>query len=89
MPTRPFDNSNSTSLAVPRFPRLLEMSSQPVPLLQRSERVDRGASSTIDWPDNPDVEGRALGKGVCWALAIEGAAAIGIYGLWHLWSLIR
>ncbi|MGP8253273.1 MAG: hypothetical protein ACLQHF_14680 [Terracidiphilus sp.] len=65
------------------------MSSLSVPLLQCAERVDRGTSPSMEWPADAVVEGRAVFKGVCWALAIEGATAICIYGLWHFWSLIR
>jgi hypothetical protein len=89
MPTRPFDSSNPVSVLVPRLSRSLEMSSLSVPMPQRAERIDWGTSPSMEWPAGAVVDGRALGRGVCWALAIEGAGAICIYCLWQFWSLIR
>jgi hypothetical protein len=40
-----------------------------------------------EWPAAAIVNLHLLGKGVGWALAIEGAAALSIYGIWYLWHL--
>jgi hypothetical protein len=88
MPAGIFENSNLASVVVPRLSRPLDMSSLSVPFQLRAEREDMGGSPGMEWPADPAVEGSAW-KGVCWALAIEGAAAICMYGLWRLPGFIR
>jgi hypothetical protein len=44
-------------------------------------------SADTEWPAEAIVNLRDLARGVRWALAIEGAAALGIYAVWHLWRL--
>jgi len=45
-------------------------------------------SSGLEWPVDAVVDQEALGRGVRWALGIEGVAALGIYILWHLWVVL-
>jgi hypothetical protein len=40
-----------------------------------------------EWPTEAIVNLHLLGKGVGWALAIESAVALSIYGIWYLWHL--
>lgn len=40
-----------------------------------------------EWPAEALVNLHDLGKGVRWALAIEGVAALTIYAAWQLWRL--
>jgi hypothetical protein len=89
MSTRLFDNSNLAGSLAPRLSGSLKMSSLSVPLPQRIERIDRRTSPGMQWGVDAADEGRVFFRGLCWSLAIEGAAAICIYGLWHLWSLTR
>ena len=42
-----------------------------------------------EWPEQKVVEFRSLARGVRWALTIEGAAAAGLYAIWHLLLLWR
>jgi hypothetical protein len=88
MPTGTFDNPNLASVVVPRVSRPLEMSCLSAPFQLHAGHVDRGGCPSMEWPADAVVEGRAW-KGACWALAIEGAAAILIYGMWQFWSIIR
>jgi hypothetical protein len=88
MPAGTLENSNLASVVFPRLSRPLDMNSLSVPFQLGAERVDIGGSPSMESPVDPDLEGSAL-KGVCWALAIEGAAAICMFGLWRLSSLIR
>lgn len=45
-------------------------------------------SADTEWPAEAIVNLRDLTRGVRWALAIEGAAALGIYAVWYLWHLL-
>ncbi|HWB98328.1 MAG TPA: hypothetical protein VG672_16560 [Bryobacteraceae bacterium] len=42
-----------------------------------------------EWPAEAIVDGRKLLKGIGWALAIEGAAALVLYGAWDMHHLGR
>jgi hypothetical protein len=83
-----FENSNLASVEVPLLSRPLEMSSLSIPHQLLAKRVNMGSIPRTEWPDDAVVEGGAY-KGACWAFAIEGAAAICIYGIWHFCSVIR
>jgi len=39
-------------------------------------------------PETYEVEGSCI-KGLLVGIGLEGAAALGVYGLWQLWHLIR
>jgi hypothetical protein len=85
MTTGAFDNSNPLN---PPFAGSLGVISVSVRFLDPAEHLKSGVNSRVEWQDCAFVEGRAV-KGACWALAIEGAGAICIYGLWHLWTLLH
>ena len=75
----------SPSLLSPR----LQMSSDATPLL-RSQVMKAGAVvAEAEWPAEAIVNLRDLGRGVSWALAIEGAAALSLLAVWYLWHLWR
>jgi hypothetical protein len=71
--------------------------SQIAPQTQMSSYAARftnphaGASGEIgargDWRSEGAVNLRLLGKGVGWALGIEGATAVCLYAIWSLWHL--
>ena len=89
MPTRSFDNSKMATYSSAPLARSIEMSSFAVPLT-RSRAIDEGqVSAEIGWSPEAVVDLGALGKGVGWALAIEGSAALCIYFACQLWILLR
>jgi len=87
VPTQRFDNiplaAASTSLLSPR----VQMSSYAAPLTRTHVMRAGAISADAEWPAEAIVNLSDLGRGVRWALAIEGAAALGIYAVWHLWRL--
>lgn len=89
MPTRPFDNSQFPTGPIRPFGRSLEMSSYTIPLARPGALHSRILDREAEWPDETVVDIRLLGRGVCWALAIEGAAAFCIFLAWHLWMFLR
>ncbi len=57
-------------------------------LLTRTRVMRAGTiSAHTTWPSEAIVNLRSLARGVSWALTIEGAAALGIYGVWYLCRL--
>jgi hypothetical protein len=87
MATQPFDNVHlltaSPSLLAPQ----LQMSSY-APTVAGADALESGAvRADAEWPAEAIVNLHRLGKGVCWALGIEGATALSIYGIWYLWHL--
>lgn len=65
------------------------MGSYAAPLMEPRGLDAAAMSPEAEWPPEAIVDLRALGRGVCWALAIEGAAALCFYGAWHLWHVWR
>lgn len=89
MLTRPIDNSSLASRPFAPSARSMEMSARAVPLLDPVEFADRRHATSHEWLDQSVVDTRALGRGLTWALGIEGVAALLIYGAWHLWTILR
>ena len=89
MLTRPFDSSNYSTNAASRLSPSLQMSSLAVPISRPDGFGAGSASRVVEWPAEVIVDRNALGRGVCWALGIEGTAALFIFMLWHLWTLVR
>jgi hypothetical protein len=88
VPTQPFDNSNLAAISTPRLSSSLQMSSYAAPLrLDVFER--RSMCPQGEWSAEAVVDLRKLGRGVGWALAIEGTAAFFVCVAWHLLSLLR
>lgn len=89
MPSQRFDDGHlfapSSSLLSPR----LQMSSYAAPIL-RSEGMTAGTmNAEAEWPAEAFVNLYNLAKGVGWALAIEGIAALSICSIFYLWHLWR
>jgi len=89
MPTKVFDNPTRAGMAIPQLLATLQMSSCATPLLRPREFEDRGIRPEADFPTDAVVDVGALGRGVRWALSIEGAAVLGFYVLWHLLRLLH
>jgi hypothetical protein len=87
VPTRSFDNSNPGTFPAPPLSRSLQMGSYAAPMLRRRVIQERGVYREMPAEAVADI--RVLGKGVGWALAIEGAAALCVCLVWHLCSLLR
>ena len=60
-----------------------------VALPRSGERGNGTTSLSAEWQANAVAERGAFGRGMRWALGIEGVVALGIYALWHLWMLVR
>ncbi|MGB0065790.1 MAG: hypothetical protein WBP85_15210 [Terracidiphilus sp.] len=89
MPTRPLDHAQLT-VVTRSF-----VSSSPIPgsssPAMRSARVPIITRIVAHGPTLPQeavADGVKLGKGLAWALALEGAAALIIYAGWHLWRML-
>ncbi|MGD1108070.1 MAG: hypothetical protein ABR865_13580 [Terracidiphilus sp.] len=80
MPTQLLDN---TGLLAPQ----IEMSSYAATLAGVQDIRSGVVRTDVEWPAEAIVNLHLLGKGVGWALAIESAAALSTYGIWHLWHL--
>ncbi|MGO8757024.1 MAG: hypothetical protein ACLQG3_02765 [Terracidiphilus sp.] len=52
---------------------------------QEMEAGSVSPESEPEWPPDAVVDLRLLGRGVRWALAIEGVAALSVYVVWYLW----
>lgn len=87
MPSQRFDTIPLAAASPSMFSLPLQMSSYAAPLT-RTQVMRAGTISTdAEWPAAAIVNLSDLARGVRWALAIEGAAALGIYAVWHLWRL--
>jgi hypothetical protein len=64
------------------------MSSYATALPHSSVLSAGGPNAEAEWPPEGIVNVHDLGKGVGWALAIEGAAALAICLVWHLWHVL-
>jgi hypothetical protein len=84
VPLGRFDNASLTTM-LPSLPsEPLQMSSFAAPMTQ-----GRALETDTIVPEAAQAIGdlHRVGKGVCWALGIEGAAALCLYAIWHLWQL--
>ena len=66
----------------------LQMSSYAGALPQPPALRSGGTNVDAEWPAETIVNAHDLGKGVSWALAIEGAAALAICLVWRLWHFL-
>lgn len=98
MPTQRLDDARlagtstfllSSRLQTSRPSPRLQMSSYAGPLIRTQVMRPGAVSAEAEWPAEAFVKFRDLGRGVRWALAIEGAAALSICGLWYLCHLWR
>jgi hypothetical protein len=87
MATRHFEKSQAAA-----FPGSLSskvfLSGYAAPL-RLAHVYDAGAlRQNPEWHQQAVVDLHALGRGVRWAFAIEGGAALLIYAIWSLWRLL-
>ena len=89
MPSRRFDNASLNAISPSLLSAPLQMSSYAAPFT-RGHILDAGTiSPKAERPEQKVVDFRSLGRGVRWALTIEGAAALCIYAIWRLWLFWR
>lgn len=88
MATAKFENWNPASISAPLLSRSLPMHSFAVPAMQHLLTAGAPGADAIEpkteWATEAFEEFRHTGKGVLFALAIEGAAALCAYVIWHL-----
>ncbi len=85
MPTQRFDDNNPATALPSLLSPPLQMSSYAAQLMQTQGMKAGATSAEAEWPAEAIVNLRDLGRGVGWALGIEGAAALTIYAVWYLW----
>lgn len=89
MQDRPFDQQNlampSSTLLSPALP----VSGGAVPFAATSTLDTSSVDAEAEWPPESIVDTKKLGKGVCWAFAIEAAGALGIIAIWELLRRLR
>jgi len=72
-------------------PSQLAHTTQMASYASRFARTGAFASGALraeaEWPAKAAVNLRLLGKGVSWALGIEGATAVCLYAAWFLWHV--
>ncbi|HEY1806757.1 MAG TPA: hypothetical protein VGG45_19965 [Terracidiphilus sp.] len=86
-------------MATQQFEAAHLSAAQPFPAVPSSQSYaakfggSQAVASRIVLPSQPDwhpdgaVDLRLLGKGVSWALGIEGITALGLYTAWFFWHL--
>ena len=98
MPTQRLDDARlegtstfllSSRLQTSRPSPRLQMSSYAGPLIRTQVMRPGAVSAEAEWPAEAFVDLGDLGRGVSWALAIEGAATLIVCAAWHLWELWR
>ncbi|MGA2570011.1 MAG: hypothetical protein ABSF23_05790 [Terracidiphilus sp.] len=55
---------------------------------EQTQELEAGSvspESESEWPPEAVVNLHLLARGVRWALAIEGVAALSVYVVWYLW----
>ena len=84
--TRALDTTNPLpSLLSPK----MEMSSYAAPLMAAHVVDSPATDAEAEWPLEAVVDWSKLGKGIRWALGLEGLATLAVYGMWQLWHLWR
>jgi hypothetical protein len=87
MATQPFDNAHLLTVSPSQLARRLQTSSYAATLAGAKVLRSGAVRADAEWPAGAIVNSHLLGKGAGWALAIESAAALSIYGIWYLWHL--
>lgn len=81
MPTQRHSNSAGSTLLLPPH---VKVSSHTLFELHTEWRVLGASHGEAEFLRQANVDHEDLGRGVRWALAIELAAALGIYAIWSL-----
>ena len=76
-----------SAASTPQLAPLAPMSSYSFPVLRTEGMSVDATKAQAEWPAEAVVNHHDLGKGVRWALAIEGAAAMCIYAICYLCRL--
>jgi hypothetical protein len=84
MPSRRFDDASLNDISPSLLSAPLQMSSEAAPFTHGHTLEAGTISPKVEWPEQKVVDFRSLGRGLRWALIIEGAAALCIYAIWHL-----
>jgi len=87
MATQPFDNAHLLTISPSQLAPQIQVSSYASELAGAQVIRSGAVRADASWPAEAIVNLHLLGKGVWWALAIESAAALSIYGIWYLWHL--
>jgi len=87
MATQPFDSAHLLTISPSQLAPQVQLSSYAADLSGSQVMTSGTARADADWPAEAMVDLHLLGKGVGWALAIECATALSIYGIWYLWHL--
>jgi hypothetical protein len=88
MATRHFDKASLGAIPESAMPFSLLMSGYATPLrLILAEQPERAGREPVR-RDASDAEWGNIGRGVRWAFAIEGGAALAICAVWALWRLV-
>ena len=88
MQARP-EEFSKLSMSSPAISRPLPLVGYAPPLADAPPLESMSPDSAAEWPPEAIVDGRKLGKGLRWALTIEGIAALIFYGAWYLRHLLR
>ncbi len=89
MQTQGFDNTRLKADSPSLLSPTMQMSSYAAPLMAAHVIESSASDAETEFPPEAIVNWGDLGKGVRWALAIEGVTALAIYGAWQLWHLWR
>jgi len=89
VPYRRFENTSLNGITPSVLSAPLEMSSYAAHSQQNHTLEAATISLETEWPEQKAVDLHNLAKGIGWALTIEGAAALSLYAIWHLWLLLR
>jgi hypothetical protein len=87
MATQPFDNAHLLTVSPSQLAPQLQMSSYATTVAGAHVLRNCAVRADAESAAEAIVNLHRLGKGVGWALAIEGVAALSIYGIWYLWHL--
>ena len=89
VPPQGYDDAHFTAVAPPSIERRTQMGCYTATFPQthglEAGPVSPELESDSEWPPDTFVNVRLLARGVRWALAIEGVAAVSIYVVWYLW----
>ena len=84
MSSRRFDNASLNVMSSSVLPAAISYAAT----FPQGHTLEAGTiSPEMEWPEQTVVDIRSLGRGVRWALTIEGAAALCLYAIWHLLRL--
>jgi len=84
MPTQRFNGVHPATVTYSALAPALPVGRYAVPIMTSPATKGEAMSAEADWPAEAFVDLHALGKGVVWALLIEGVAAFCFYAVWQL-----